>query len=249
MDSYQRMLSCRRWICLYTATYPVFTSSINRPICRSLLGFTSKVCDILISYVGFETHKLIRLIKQGTSFLHGPGSQIISSSRILFHSKLNFWNLLEFLQAVIVTIKCGNATTFSIGFITIFFRLEVCMRRIGLAGLFEFEVLSTFRIRSGPKLKKVIRSNPIRNKIQSNKSQSDSTIVCKNVLENILSVIPCLLSPPPISNVDYLDSTTLCNTKITIFNIDMGEGGKNSSHITENSEKMHFPKIFAQDCN
>jgi hypothetical protein len=34
--------------------------------------------------------------------------------------------------------------------------------------------------------------------------------------------------PPHISNVDYLDSTTLCNTKITIFNIDMGEGGKNS---------------------
>ncbi len=59
------------------------------------------------------------------------------------------------------------------------------------------------------------------------------TIVCKNVLENILSLIPRLLSPPPISNVDYLDSTTLCNTKITIFNIDMGEGGKNSSHLTE----------------
>jgi hypothetical protein len=49
-------------------------SSLRRltdPICRSLLGFISKVCDILISYVGFETHKLIRLIKQGTSFLHG----------------------------------------------------------------------------------------------------------------------------------------------------------------------------------
>jgi hypothetical protein len=51
-----------------------------------------------------------------------------------------------------------------------------------------------------------------------------SAIVCKNVLENIFSVIPCLLSPP--LNVDYLDSTTLCNTKITIFNIDMGEGGR-----------------------
>ena len=47
-----------------------------------------------------------------------------------------------------------------------------------------------------------------------------ATIVCKNVLENISFLIPCLLSPPPISNVDYLDSTTLCNTKITIFNID-----------------------------
>jgi hypothetical protein len=71
-----------------------------------------------------------------------------------------------------------------------------------------------------------------------------TTIVCKNVLENIFSLIPCLLSPPPISNVDYLDSTTLCNTKITIFNIDMGEGGKNSSQITEKLRKNAFSKIF-----
>ncbi len=63
-------------------------------------------------------------------------------------------------------------------------------------------------------------------------------------------LIPCLLSPPPASNVDYLDSTTLCNTKITIFNIDMGEGGKNSEHITEKLKKNAFPtKIFAQDCS
>jgi hypothetical protein len=65
---------------------------------------------------------------------------------------------------------------------------------------------------------------------------------------HIFSLIPCLRSPPPISNVDHLDSTTLCNTKITIFNIDMGEGGKNSSHITEKLRKMHIPKIFVQDC-
>ena len=50
--------------------------------------------------------------------------------------------------------------------------------------------------------------------------------------------------PPPISNVDYLDSTTLCNTKISIFNIDMGEGGKNSSHITEKLRKNAFSKHF-----
>ena len=71
---------------------------------------------------------------------------------------------------------------------------------------------------------------------------NQTTIVCKNVLENIFSLTPCLLSPPPISNVDYLDSTTLCNTKITIFNIDMGEGGKNSSHITEKLRKNAFSK-------
>ena len=68
--------------------------------------------------------------------------------------------------------------------------------------------------------------------------------MCKNVLENIFSVIPCLLSHPPIGNVDYLESTTLCNTKITIFNIDMGKGGKNSSHITEKLRKNAFSKHF-----
>jgi hypothetical protein len=55
---------------------------------------------------------------------------------------------------------------------------------------------------------------------------------------------PCLLSPPHISNVDYLESTTFCNTKITIFNIDIGEGGKNSSHITEKLRKNAFSKNF-----
>ena len=55
-------------------------------------------------------------------------------------------------------------------------------------------------------------------------------------------LISCLLSTSPISNVDYLDSTTLCNTKITIFNIDMGEGRKNSSHITVKLRKHAFSK-------
>jgi hypothetical protein len=71
-----------------------------------------------------------------------------------------------------------------------------------------------------------------------------TTIVCKNVLENIFPLIPCRLSPPPISNVDYLERTTLCNTKITIFNIDMREGWKNSSHITEKLRKNAFSKNF-----
>ena len=54
--------------------------------------------------------------------------------------------------------------------------------------------------------------------------------------------------PFPLSNVDYLYSITLCNTKSQFSTLIWGKG-RVSSHIAEKlGEKVHFPKIFTHDC-
>ena len=55
-----------------------------------------------------------------------------------------------------------------------------------------------------------------------------------------LDLSPNFFSPFPQINVGYFDDPSSCNTEMTFFNIDMGEGGGEIS--------PKFPKIFAHDC-
>ena len=79
-----------------------------------------------------------------------------------------------------------------------------------------------------------------------------STIVCKNVLENISWPISCnfapiypFLPPFPQFNVGYFGDPSSCNTEITFFNIHMGVGGGGRSvHISLKNWKTCFFQKF-----